>query len=105
MSEKEIFAAIQANAEQATESARIEHEARQAERKRINEQKRKNATKALFIRVVVAIALCGAMWLAEILGLMATGLVVGLVFATFVYLAFYAGAWAQFMWCRGELLK
>ena len=103
--ECEMFDRIQANAEQAAESARIEHENRLAERQRVAKLKRKNATKALLVRVAVAAVLCGALWIAEALALMATGLVLCIVFAIFVWLAFYAGAWTQFMWCRGELLK
>ena len=110
--DENIFETIRVNAERAAEKAQQEADdararaaAIQADRKRAFAEKRKNATRGFLIRAIVAAVLCGALWLANATGLMATGLAICLTCADLMWLSFFSGAWVQFMWCKGDLLK
>lgn len=108
----DIFEAIQENAaraaaraDQEAEALKAKQAAAQEDRKREALKKRKEATVALLVRCFVATALCAVLLMFEARGLVDTGLTICLLCAVCVWLAFWAGAWAQLRWCRGGLLK
>lgn len=108
----ELFETIDANADQAAavmqkemDAAREEQEILRADRRRLAELKRKKATRDLLKKGITGVVLIAGLLIAEGAGCMVEGLTVLLVFAVFVWLAFWLGAWAQFMWGRGGLLN
>ena len=108
----EIHPAVDADKIRARRAeAYIEEDIRETARaaaklRRANARERnKKAGGALLIRTGIAAALVLALYLAELFGLIVTGLVIPLVCVVFVWLAFWFGAWTQFVFCRGGLLK
>ncbi len=102
---KENAARAAARAEQEAAELKIKQAAAQEARKREALKKRKDATVAWATRVIAAAVLGVVLVLFEAFGLVNTDLTVCLICAVFVWMAFWTGAWVQFRWCRGGLLK
>lgn len=108
----ELFETIEMKADKAkaeaknrAEADRVAHEARQEERKRSAQVKRKKAAVALLARVAFAVLLVVSVWAAGKFGLVAEQLTVWLYAAIGSWLAYWFGAFVQFMYCKGGLLE
>ena len=65
----------------------------------------KKATRALLIRAWFVAALVAGCWLALIFDLVAWQIALPFEILAVVWLAFWAGAWVQFRFCKGGLLE
>lgn len=112
----ELFEAIENNAneakareQEAAEVAQKTQEDLQAKRladKKLAAQLRhQRALRALLIRAISCVVIIIGLWVASKFDLIAVQLCRPLVAAVFAYLAFWAGAWCQFAWCKGGLLE
>ena len=107
----ELFETINANAEEANVRAQEEaratydaHEQRLADKKLVAKMRRQKATRTLILRIAIAVVLCVGLWLAKTAGLVVVDFALLVVSAIFAWLAFWLGAWVQFVWCKGGLL-
>lgn len=71
----------------------------------LNRRFRKKATRALLVRLVIALFLIAALWTCLAFGLMALQLVIPLEAVVMIWLAVWFGAWLQLMFAREGLLK
>lgn len=94
----DMFDKINENAERVAAAHR-------EEQLRRHQAKHQKANKQILIRIAIAVVLTVALYLAAKLGLVVRGLSITLIPAVFVWLAFWVGAWVQFAWCRGGLMK
>lgn len=101
----EMFEAIERNATERAERERIAQEEQMTAWKKAKVAQRRKATRGLLIRTLVVIALCVAMSFACSSGLMDLTLTRWISVALVTWLAFWIGAWFQFMWCKGGLLE
>lgn len=112
----ELFETINTNATEAkvheAEAAEVEKKAQEdLQAKRIADKKlavqlrRQKAKRALIVRAISCAVIILGLWVACACGLMVVQLCRPLVAAVFAYLAFWAGAWCQFAWCKGGLLE
>lgn len=101
----ELFETIEMKALDSAERERIAFEEKLIERRRTAQAKRNKATKKLLTRTGIVILITLGLWLAGKFGLINATLVMCLTAAMFMWLAYWAGAWVQFMWCKGGLLK
>lgn len=67
-------------------------------------KKRRRANMTFIVRVLAVVLLGVALWAAHLFDLIAGQLAFGVMCAGLTWLAFWAGAWVQFMWCKGGLL-
>lgn len=102
-------AEAKAREQEAAEVAQKAQEDLQAKRladKKMQAQiRRQKAMQSLIIRAIACAVIIIGLWVASAFGLMAVQLCRPLVAAVFAYLAFWAGAWCQFAWCKGGLLE
>ena len=101
----ELFDTIEMKALDATERERIAYEERQAERKREVKAKRGKAIRAMLKHFGIAVLVCLGLWLAGKLDLMNDDLVLALIAAIGAWLAYWFGAFVQFMWCKGGFME
>lgn len=107
----ELFEAINTHSEEAAAQARVDaeelqkiEEARAADKKRVHKMRHRRATRTLAFRLVIAAALCVGVCLATHASLMAEDFAVLVLAMVFSWFSFWAGAWVQFVWCKGGLL-
>ena len=81
----------------------LEAERRNAAAKK--HQARRDATHRLLTQCIIAAVLLCAMGLFCVWELMVWQLVAALAALTVVWICIWVGAWVQFMWCKGGLLK
>ena len=101
----ELFDTIEMKAQEQAELERLAYEEKQAERQKAKKAKRWKATRALLIRILIAVGICVAMSLAGRSGLMDLLLIRSVYLVLASWLSFWIGAWFQFMWCKGGLLE
>lgn len=101
----ELFETIEKNAKDSAERERLAYEEQQQLQSKARQLKRRRATKALISRVLIVVALCVGMSLASRAGLMEVVLIRGIYAALATWIAFWVGAWFQFMYCKGGLLQ
>lgn len=101
----ELFDTIEKRAQEQAERERAAFQQLQAEQKRANHTKRKKATVSVALRLLISGVLCVAMSLAGRAGLMDTTLIRAVYAAMVAWIAFWLGAWAQFIFCKGGLLQ
>lgn len=111
-----MFEAIEMNATEAkareAEAAEVAQKAQEdlqakriADKKLAAQLRRQKAKRALIVRAISCAVIIVDLWVASACGLMAVQLCRPVVAAVFAYLAFWAGAWCQFAWCKGGLLE
>lgn len=107
----ELFETINTNAEEATARAQKEAEAvqeaqeqRLADKRLVAKMRRQRATRTLIVRTIIAAALIVGLCLANDAGLVVADFAVIVISAIFSWIAFWFGAWVQFVWCKGGLL-
>ena len=111
MSEK-MQKAFEENRARAAEADRVAQEA-EAEKKaaaeaswrEYNRKRHHKACIALAIRVLIACAVMVGLWAATAADLIVDALARPLASATLIWLAVWAGAWVQFMFCKRGLLE
>ena len=101
----ELFDTINMRALDSAERERIIHEEQQAELRAAKKAKRHQATKKMLTRVGAVVLICAGLWLAGKFNLINTTLVLVLYAALFMWLAYWLGAFVQFMFCKGGLLE
>jgi hypothetical protein len=112
----ELFEAIEINATEAKareqEAAEVAQKAQEellakrlADKKLAAQIRREKALRSLIIRAIACAVILVGLWVTSVFGLMAVQLARPLVASVSVYLAFWAGAWCQFAWCKGGLLE
>lgn len=112
----ELFETIENNANEAKareqEAAEVAQKAQEelqakrvADKKLVAQIRRQKAKRALIIRAIACVVSIAGLWIASACDLMSVQLCRPLVAAVFAYLAFWAGAWCQFAWCKGGLLE
>lgn len=107
----DLFEAINTNAEEAAARAREDaealqkiEEARAADKKRVTKMRHLRATRTLAFRLVIAAAIIVCVGLATRSGYMLEDFAILVISMVFSWFAFWAGAWVQFVWCKGGLL-
>lgn len=68
-------------------------------------ERRAKCMRRLFVRLIACMAAWAGIYTAQATGDMSTRLALGLAAAVLAAGAFYAGAWSQFMWCKGGVLN
>lgn len=101
----EIIEIIETNANEARAREEDLMAKRIADKKLAAQIRRQKALRALIVRVIACVVIVIGLWVASTFDLIAVQLSRPLVAAVFVYLAFWAGAWCQFAWCKGGLLE
>ena len=101
----ELFDTIEMKALDAAVRERIAFEERQAERKRETKNKRTKAIRTMLKHFGIAVLVCLGLWLAGKLDLMNDDLVLALIAAIGAWLAYWFGAFVQFMWCKGGFME
>ena len=101
----ELIEIIENNANEAKAREEDLQAKRIADKKLTAQLRRQKALRDLIIRAVACTLIIIGLWVASACGLMAAQLGRPLVAAVFAYLAFWAGAWCQFAWCKGGLLE
>lgn len=101
----ELFDTIEMKALDAAERERIAYEEKLQARKNAAKAKRREAHRALLVRLAIAALLVLALRLAVGFELMAENLVLWLYAGIAAWVSAWWGAWVQFMWCKGGLLK
>ena len=107
--EREIYEQINAHADlQHTAANGQTAQAEAVERKRTvtKEQLAKQAAiRSLLIRCAVVVGIFLALWLFQVWGLIAMELALAAGTCALVWICIWFGAWIQFAWCKGGLLK
>lgn len=107
----ELFETINNHSEEATVRAQEEAKAAQeaqeqrlADKKLVAHMRRQRATRTLVLRTLIAAMLIVGLCLAKNAGLVVADFALVVISAIFAWLAFWLGAWVQFVWCKGGLL-
>lgn len=101
----ELFDTINMKALDSAERERIAFEERQADRKREAKAKRTKAIRTMLKQLGVAVLLCLGLCLAGKFDLVNDNLVLALIAAIGAWLAYWFGAFVQFMWCKGGFME
>lgn len=101
----ELFDTINMKALDEAERERVVFEEQQVERKRAVKAKRVKATRTMLKQFGIALLMCLGLWLAGKFDLMNDNLVLALIAAIGAWLAYWFGAFVQFMWCKGGFME
>lgn len=101
----ELFDTIDKRAQEQAERERAAYDHHLAEVRKAAQTKRRKASAGMILRVLVTVAICVAMSLAGKHELIDRAVIRGIYVALAAWVSFWAGAWIQFMWCKGGLLQ
>lgn len=90
--------------QQEEKRAKLAEDAERVSRELHRNKQRRKATRAIIWRLIFCLVVWGGLTVAQICGLISVWLAVPLAAAVMVWAAFWAGAWVQFMYCKGGLL-
>ena len=107
----ELFETINTHAEEAAARAREDadklqkiEEARAADKKLVTKMRHRRATRTLAFRLAIAAAIIISVGLATRAGYVIEDFAILVIAMVFSWFSFWAGAWVQFVWCKGGLL-
>lgn len=101
----EMFEAIEKQARARDEREVAAREERRAELLTMAQAKRRKATRAMALRLAVAVVICVLLSLAGKVGMMDRVLIRFVYVGLAAWASFWFGAWWQFMYCKGGLLQ